>query len=208
MGGVYNYVNFNLYHYAGNNPVKYTDPDGKNITAAIKILKNSENLSDKTKGVMTVDLIKNLYKAESKRLSFLERIGIDGATIGRGQIGEGAYNDVQKFFKNEMKKYESELGIKFSGNFKKDMKNTDLEDFIVAAYLSLCIERRQQDGRSKEDVAKFGIGFYHGASKMIINAQKTDPDAITFSGTEKALSNGSEKEKDLVKYIKEVFYGE
>lgn len=88
------------------------------------------------------------------------------------------------------------------------MKNTDLEDFIVAAYLSLCIERRQQDGRSKEDAAKFGIGFYHGASKMIINAQKTDPDAITFSGTEKALSNGSEKEKDLVKYIKEVFYGE
>ena len=28
MGGVYNNVNLNLYHYAGNNPVKYTDPDG------------------------------------------------------------------------------------------------------------------------------------------------------------------------------------
>jgi RHS repeat-associated protein len=28
MGGVYNYVNFHVYHYAGNNPVKYTDPDG------------------------------------------------------------------------------------------------------------------------------------------------------------------------------------
>ncbi|MGI5172106.1 RHS repeat-associated core domain-containing protein [Treponema sp. OMZ 840] len=28
-GGIYNQVNFNLYHYAGNNPVKYTDPDGK-----------------------------------------------------------------------------------------------------------------------------------------------------------------------------------
>jgi RHS repeat-associated protein len=29
MGGVYNYVNLHVYHYAGNNPVKYVDPDGK-----------------------------------------------------------------------------------------------------------------------------------------------------------------------------------
>ena len=28
MGGVFNVVNLHLYHYAGNNPVKYTDPDG------------------------------------------------------------------------------------------------------------------------------------------------------------------------------------
>ena len=29
MGGVFNYANLHAYHYAGNNPVKYTDPDGK-----------------------------------------------------------------------------------------------------------------------------------------------------------------------------------
>ena len=33
MGGVYNTVNLHLYHYAGNNPVKYTDPDGKIVIA-------------------------------------------------------------------------------------------------------------------------------------------------------------------------------
>ena len=32
MGGVYNVVNLHLYHYAGNNPVKYTDPDGEFAT--------------------------------------------------------------------------------------------------------------------------------------------------------------------------------
>jgi hypothetical protein len=29
MGGVFNTVNLHTYHYAGNNPVKYVDPDGR-----------------------------------------------------------------------------------------------------------------------------------------------------------------------------------
>ena len=31
IGGIFNTANLQLYHYAGNNPVKYTDPDGKTI---------------------------------------------------------------------------------------------------------------------------------------------------------------------------------
>ena len=36
-------VNFNLYHYAGNNPVKYTDPDGRLMKKS-----NGEFVSEKT----------------------------------------------------------------------------------------------------------------------------------------------------------------
>ena len=35
LGGVYNSVNLNLYHYANNNPVKYTDPTGRNAKYSI-----------------------------------------------------------------------------------------------------------------------------------------------------------------------------
>ncbi len=34
MGGVFNSVNLNLFHYAGNNPLRYVDPDGNDIWLA------------------------------------------------------------------------------------------------------------------------------------------------------------------------------
>jgi RHS repeat-associated protein len=45
MGGVFNYVNLHVYHYAGNNPVKYTDPDGRdayNCTGEDIYVRNEE----------------------------------------------------------------------------------------------------------------------------------------------------------------------
>ena len=72
MGGVFNVVNLHLYHYAGNNPVKYTDPDGR-ITK-IEILEAKwkcliQNLDKYTtlKHELATKIIENHHQIEAKK---------------------------------------------------------------------------------------------------------------------------------------------
>jgi len=44
MGGVFNAVNLHAYHYAGNNPVKYTDPTGRDSVWEIDRYTNTINI--------------------------------------------------------------------------------------------------------------------------------------------------------------------
>ena len=50
MGGIFNHINGNLYHYAVNNPVKYVDPNGREDEIKIE----SYEPQEKSSGVNTV----------------------------------------------------------------------------------------------------------------------------------------------------------
>jgi RHS repeat-associated protein len=45
IGGVFNNVNLHVYHYAGNNPVKYTDPDGNETITSETTKENYDSIT-------------------------------------------------------------------------------------------------------------------------------------------------------------------
>jgi hypothetical protein len=114
MGGVYNYVNLHAYHYAGNNPVKLTDPDGRDLSDIINAIKSFLNPPpvDKNKVINGLLGKMNLYfdpnaentmylqSSDPKRNSYSEIILKDvPAIIGvpmalpRGGLGPQDYDD-------------------------------------------------------------------------------------------------------------------
>ena len=64
MGGVFNHINSNLYHYAGNSPVKYTDPDGRivrNANSTIMMTSSSSNLGESTEKISNAGCVLTAY---------------------------------------------------------------------------------------------------------------------------------------------------
>ncbi|QDC10143.1 hypothetical protein FHY55_13190 [Oceanicola sp. D3] len=172
------------------------------------------------------DMVTRLYAAEKSRLSLLERAGIDGETIGRGQLGGTAFADVTKEFAaawvawvekvavgKRLKKGLVTLGAKFDPNchtvkprdtYGWVINDKDLEDFVVSAYLALCIKRSEKPGRTALDAVRFGVARYHGALPSMIKAQAgmSNPDKLLWTKVAAALP--ALGKADVVTYVGEV----
>ena len=72
MGGTFNVVNLHLYHYAGNNPIKYEDPDGK-----ASILQRTINDSETDRKYHYAHII-----GEKTRLSYILHGLVDFGELG------------------------------------------------------------------------------------------------------------------------------
>jgi filamentous hemagglutinin len=106
LGGVFNYVNLHAYHYAGNNPVKLMDPDGRTteidiITGDVKSV-TQDGSNDIIAYAYTIkgERIDGVAKYIGKTLFWDSFISPDtGKAQGRVYIGESIDKEINELFK-------------------------------------------------------------------------------------------------------------
>ena len=86
MGGVFNYVNLHVYHYAGNNPVRYEDPNGK--------ADRDTHLGDESMGTYAWAIDRGFNPTQAERIANACN-GVDSLSSGIGPfpgIGDQGYH--------------------------------------------------------------------------------------------------------------------
>jgi RHS repeat-associated protein len=158
MGGVYNYVNLHLYHYAGNNPVKYTDPDGKKIFDARWWMRNADNLLS---GVLSVsEVVAGLATTAATGIS-----GV-GVIIGGIMVYHGVANASTQLTKILITTIAAELrGDDYADYLDTFMPDTAIGLFFGSLAVIAGIVMNSPDNQSVEkagaigDLVDIGVGL-------------------------------------------------
>ncbi|MDR2185906.1 MAG: RHS repeat-associated core domain-containing protein [Treponema sp.] len=86
QGGVFNYVNLHAYHYAGNNPVKYVDPDGRDVNSSIvNPDRNTKRVIFLSNLVSQKDLIKAGYDSKRAKVACVALTLVDAVLDYTGE---------------------------------------------------------------------------------------------------------------------------
>ena len=187
----------------------------------VNLIRNSSKTRNQL--FVSVQLVENIYAAEDKRLSNFERWIADGATIGRGQLGQPAYTDVKNRFTSELQACVNRVFIaeqlnnapnpsfridystysaKIPENYSDVIRYPAIEDFVVAAYMAIRIDDATKSGRSNDDILRFAVAVYHGMRPMVVDAQTAVGDTKNWSPVEAHLrSNGHADEADYVNEV-------
>ena len=191
----------------------------------VQLVKNARLAHPQIQRELTPDLVTRIYAAEKKRLSWYESAGFDGETIGRGQLGQPAYDDVRspKHFAAELERclthayvarivnaaprqaakeswlFDGSYSFKVPPTYSMVVNDPVIEDFVVAAYLAIRIEAASKAGRSFKDTARFAVALYHGMRSMVVAAQTAAKNDVDWAPVETLLrSQGHADECDYV----------
>ena len=186
-GGIFDYANFNLYHYAGNNPIRYNDPTG--LSKDDWQYNGDGTWTVKSEGAKLWDIYgadwqeKSGYEGDPTKLQI-------GDTVGRKRNYNPGWQDVPSELKQQMT----------HGNAQKNMINQSKEPnvsvyginprFAMVAGIGAEIYYVTVDDTAYFVVGgQFGVGVEIGAGtfgaeslkNLIIQTIKPNPRDVTIS---------------------------
>ena len=123
MGGVFNIVNFQLYHYTGNNPVKYTDPDGEKKKVPIILVG--------VQGTYAHNAAYSRVEARIKELGYSQVKSNQRMVTASGDRFSRKRPDFQGTENNKQAYWEMKQGADFDRGVKNAVK--DINDYMHTA---------------------------------------------------------------------------
>jgi len=169
MGGVFNVVNFQLYHYAGNNPVKYIDPTGESNTIKImvvgffhgegtstphnfggKLLLIMHQNSDGGLNIIATDKREEIEAVKQERSKIMDEQSQNSITTRRLSPNEVDITNIPVDQANIIKKEGGTLFVKNTADSIYG-KNNDNEVYYVSdlLYIELSITYNEKTGQTE-----------------------------------------------------------
>jgi hypothetical protein len=163
MGGVFNLVNLHVYHYAGNNPVKYTDPDGEWLALKERIDRIGEDIVTlaKNKGLYDPNTTVNPFTAKDEAWQAIKsevnsnRFQRSAETFARRELSKTS-EQIETWASNEQDRFRALLEIRDKSETKFNSIIADVDYEYKQAVKQTYFDengRRIYDGRKIRDLA-------------------------------------------------------
>ena len=210
MGGVFNVVNLHLYHYAGNNPVKYTDPDGEHI----EVFDNNDGTYTICGGTINNDLSIYLTVDGQRTGSVLGAMFTDHSFFNNDTVVAGAMIDMNdtsgQAFLDDFKINTPSLityipnGLNGKKYDFKDIGNDGRQgnDLVTYHHRGIQLGTTQGGNRrfgSARDVGNYAAGYAAGKNGLSWSLTRLGFDGFQSKTSGKLVQEGPESQAAQIK---------